>query len=66
MRELDAPQPSAPAKGKISDEAWLYATSAWTNEHVRNSPIAQSIEAWNHLGLILPHLRTLLETELSK
>ena len=55
----------APAPA-ISDGVWSAATSSWISAHVRNSPIAQSVEAWTHLGTILPRLRALLEAELSK
>jgi hypothetical protein len=51
---------------EIDDDAWIVATSRWINEHVRSSPIARSTEAWNHLGLILPHLRGMLEEELKQ
>ena len=48
----------------ISDDMWSSATSNWISNHVRNSPIAQSIEAWTYLGTILPHLRNYIEDEL--
>lgn len=50
----------------ISDTAWETALSTWINDRVRNSPIAGATEAWNHLMGALPHLRTVLETELGK
>jgi len=58
------PKAEAPAPQVISDGAWSSATSTWISAHVRNSPIAQSVEAWTHLGTILPHLRGYLENEL--
>jgi hypothetical protein len=53
-------------KTLISDEVWEAAQLAWVNEFVRNSPISGATEAWNHLHMALPHLRTYLETELAK
>lgn len=50
----------------LSDDTWAHASSRWLNDHVRNSPISQSVEAWNHLGTILPKLRDYLRDELKK
>jgi hypothetical protein len=55
-----APPPLIPV------DVWTVATSRWINNHVRNSPIAQSTEAWNHLGVVLQHLYGLLEDELKQ
>ena len=52
--------------GEIFDIAWAVASSAWIDRCVRNSPIAQSAAAWNHLGSVLPQLKTMLEAELMK
>ena len=62
--------PGAPAvpltAGEAFDIAWAVASSAWIDRCVRNSPIAQSAAAWNHLGSVLPQLKTMLEAELTK
>jgi hypothetical protein len=50
----------------IDDEVWAIATSRWINEKVRSSPIAQSTEAWNHLGIILSNLREYIEDEIQQ
>jgi hypothetical protein len=52
--------------GESFDIAWTVASSAWIDRYVRNSPLAQSAAAWNHLGAALPQLKTMLETELMK
>jgi hypothetical protein len=59
-------QKPATTSSVISDEAWSNASSTWVNNHVRNSPISGAVEAWNHLGAVLPLLRNYLETELGK
>ena len=61
--ETPAPQPTVSSDNVISDAAWVNATSNWINGHVRNTPIAAAVEAWNHLGAALPHLRRYLEDE---
>lgn len=58
--------PAVPVGPLISDGLWSVATSTWIHNHIRNSPIAQSTEAWQHLGLVLPQLRGYLESELAK
>ena len=50
----------------ISDESWSAASSAWINNHIRNSPVSQAVEAWNHIGAALPLLRGYLENELRR
>jgi len=54
------------ASRPISDAAWAHATSRWISECINNSPMSQSTEAWNHLGVALPHLRRILEEELQR
>jgi|HubBroStandDraft_6_1064221.scaffolds.fasta_scaffold844832_2 hypothetical protein len=73
MPDDTIPQPEVEEEGTghvsrpiISDESWAHASSAWLNSHVRNSPISQSVEAWNHLGLVLHKLRDHLELELTR
>jgi hypothetical protein len=56
---------SAPAEA-IPHDAWAAAVATWIGTHVRNSPIAESAAGWNHLGTIMPHLKTMLEAELAK
>lgn len=53
-------------KSVIPDDIWARASSLWIDRYVRNSPIAQHVEAWNHLGGILPKLRELLLDELTR
>ena len=65
-----APAPAQPAAvpgaGETFDAAWAIALANWTSRYIRNSPVAQSTEAWNHLGAVMPQLKTLLEAELMK
>ena len=60
--------PASEQKGDstISDEAWASATSRWIDDHIRNSAVAGSTEAWNRLHGVLPKLREYLETELGR
>lgn len=63
-------EPLAPssevASRPLSNEIWAVASSRWINDHIRNSPVAQSTEAWNHLGSVLHKLREYLEAEMKK
>ena len=37
------------------------AVYAWVSEHIYNSPLSRSAEAWNHLHAVLPALVAKLE-----
>jgi hypothetical protein len=52
-----------PGPDLISDEAWNAALTLWIDRHVRNSPIAAVVEAWNCLGAALPHLKVYLNQQ---
>lgn len=56
----DPPAESHP----LSDAAWAVASSRWLSDCVRNSPISQSTEAWNHLGTVLHKLRDYIRHEM--
>jgi len=57
---------AAPTGNKISDSAWQAAVGSWMDRHVKNSPIAQNTDAYNHLSSIADNLRDLLEIELRR
>lgn len=57
----EAPTLKVESPRPIPTDAWEVACAEWINSHVRNSPIAGAIEAWNHLGTVLPKLRDFLE-----
>lgn len=65
--EAAAPQTAAPAVTVSEDTSKTVAINrgvrAWVDKHVRNSPVARSTEAWNHLQKILPELAPLIEKE---
>lgn len=60
------PVATVSAVKEVPEDAWTVAVATWINNHVRNSPIAGSVEAWNHLGGVLPELKRLLNDELRK
>lgn len=53
-----------PKPDPISEEVWSNALASWIDGHVRNSPIAGVVEAWNHLQVVLPHLKNLLNQQM--
>jgi len=53
------PEPS-PAPPKTNYGALV---QRWVDEHLANSPIARSVEAWNHLTARLPALVDALNKE---
>lgn len=58
---------SVPVSNSVSipDSTWETAVARWIESHVRNSPIAGSTEAWNHLHSVLPKLKEFLLHPLS-
>jgi hypothetical protein len=42
------------------------AIDAWFNTHIAGSPVARSVEAWNHLRSVLGHLGAAIATEIDK
>lgn len=58
------PAPSPTPDGVISLAAWEKVVGEWVNAHVRNSPVALSTDAWNHLMGALTHLRTHVNSHL--
>ena len=54
-----SPEPSAFAS------AWADATSQWIHGHMRNSPLAEATQAWNHVMSKLPLLGAMVETAMS-
>lgn len=68
---VDAPattpttQPEAEVKEPTSfASAWATAIDQFIHGHLRNSPLASSTEAWNHVMAKLPILGGLVETAL--
>lgn len=46
-------------------DAWAEATNLWIHGHLRNSPLAEATQAWNHVMGKLPLLGALVETALA-
>jgi hypothetical protein len=55
---------SPPSSSPFAD-AWAEATNLWIHGHLRNSPLAEATQAWNHVMGKLPLLGALVETSLS-
>lgn len=54
-----AAQPTAPPKIQA-------AIAGWFNTHIAGSPVARSVEAWNHLRSVLDHLGAEIMTAIDK
>lgn len=50
--------------GAISDDAWDSAKSEFITQHLRNSPVAQETNSWNHFNAVIDHFRAILEKHL--
>lgn len=54
-KSTEAPAPEGSELKKLEKAAAEKAQAVergiagWVNEHIRNSPVSQSVEAWNHL-----------------
>ena len=55
-----------PEPQTISTNGWAEAVAVWVDSHIRNSPVAQSTAAWNHLMASLEHLRVHVNAHLKK
>jgi len=60
--EHNPPIPPEPSDFAI---AWMKAADLWIHGHMRNSPLAEATQAWNHVMAKLPLLGALVEAELS-
>lgn len=61
-----APGVTAPAtapgqSGRVDDETWSQIMNEWLNNNMRNSPVANNAESWNHLVSQLDSLRKIAE-----
>lgn len=56
--------PTPMAGQHISDEAWAAAKGKFIDNCIRNSPIAQTSDAWNHFNSVIDEFRSLIEAEL--
>jgi hypothetical protein len=52
-----APPPAGPIRTAID---------GWFNIHIANSPVARSVDAYNHVRAVLPHLEASLVSLIEK
>jgi hypothetical protein len=64
QQEAEAPISSAlhtvVAEASAAEQRIVHAIEAWIDACLRNGPIAQATEAWNHLLSSLPALKAML------
>ena len=60
--EHNPPTPDQPSDFAV---AWMKAANDWIHGHLRNSPLAEATQAWNHVMGKLPLLGAMVETNLS-
>ncbi len=60
MPARDDTQPALPSGAGLRTDQ---AISGWFAEHINNSPVSRSTEAFNHLLSVLAHLKAELEKE---
>jgi hypothetical protein len=60
--EHNPPTPPEPSDFAV---AWMKAADLWIHGHLRNSPLAEATQAWNHVMAKLPLLGALVEAEMS-
>jgi hypothetical protein len=53
--------PAAAASGRLDDATWSQIMNEWLNNNMRNSPVANNAESWNHLVSQLDALRKIAE-----
>lgn len=56
---------TGPTQSTPFADAWAEATNTWIHGHMRNSPLAEATQAWNHVMGKLPLLGALVETALA-
>lgn len=67
MSESDEPTGGTPASDETRVRAAFDAAlPEFVNEHVRNSPVSRSADAWNHLTAALPKLADLIVKHLPR
>jgi hypothetical protein len=59
-----ATAPAAAPRGGIDEDAWNAIKNEWLNNNMRNSPVANNAESWNHLVSQLDALRTIVAKHL--
>lgn len=63
----DGPHQPAPTDAEPSEfaKSWMSAVDLWIHGQLRNSPLAEATQAWNHVMAKLPLLGALVEANLS-
>lgn len=56
------PTPDEPSDFLV---AWMKSVDLWIHGHLRNSPLAEATQAWNHVMAKLPLLGAMVEAELT-